>query len=165
MSASTQSAGLPSNIAERLFAEHVAQLERGEPVDFEAFCQAHPEHAQDLRRCHADWTNWLSVVERMSGLDAPPKAIGSLLDRLRRHTASADRFRVEGEVGRGGMGSVLRVWDEDLRRPLAMKVALPPSTTTFVCGEGGVMRNGFSTRVSSAARLVTEPSGAVTTTS
>ena len=125
MSASTQSAGLPSNIAERLFAEHVAQLERGEPVDFEAFCQAHPEHAQDLRRCHADWTNWLSVVERMSGLDAPPKAIGSLLDRLRRHTASADRFRVEGEVGRGGMGSVLRVWDEDLRRPLAMKVALP----------------------------------------
>jgi len=124
MSASTQSAGLPSTTAERLFAEHVARLERGEQVDFEAYCQAHPEHAQDLRRCHADWTNWLSVVERMSGLDAPPEAIGSLLDRLRRHTVSADRFRVEGEVGRGGMGSVLRVWDEDLRRPLAMKVAL-----------------------------------------
>ncbi|MBK7875282.1 MAG: SUMF1/EgtB/PvdO family nonheme iron enzyme [Planctomycetes bacterium] len=29
-----------------------------------------------------------------------------------------------GEVGRGGMGAVLKIWDEDLRRTLAMKVVL-----------------------------------------
>ena len=29
-----------------------------------------------------------------------------------------------GEVARGGMGAILRVYDDDLRRPLAMKVVL-----------------------------------------
>src|SRR5262249_27641268 len=31
-------------------------------------------------------------------------------------------YRVEEEIGRGGMGIVFRVWDDTLRRPLAMKV-------------------------------------------
>jgi serine/threonine protein kinase len=35
------------------------------------------------------------------------------------------RYAMKSEVGRGGMGAVLRVWDEDLRRHLAMKVVLP----------------------------------------
>ena len=32
------------------------------------------------------------------------------------------RYRVRRELARGGMGTILRVWDEDLRRNLAMKV-------------------------------------------
>ncbi|MEZ5966522.1 MAG: serine/threonine-protein kinase [Planctomycetota bacterium] len=32
------------------------------------------------------------------------------------------RYRALGELGRGGMGIVLHVWDEHLQRPLAMKV-------------------------------------------
>jgi protein kinase-like protein/sulfatase-modifying factor enzyme 1 len=31
---------------------------------------------------------------------------------------------MRGEVARGGMGAIIRVWDEELRRPLAMKVIL-----------------------------------------
>jgi serine/threonine protein kinase len=34
------------------------------------------------------------------------------------------RYEVRGEIGRGGMGAVLHVWDDDLRRSLAMKVIL-----------------------------------------
>ena len=34
------------------------------------------------------------------------------------------RYRVKGELARGGMGAILRVWDDDLRRNLAMKVLL-----------------------------------------
>jgi serine/threonine-protein kinase len=34
------------------------------------------------------------------------------------------RYRVEQEIARGGMGRVVRVFDEDFRRPLAMKVLL-----------------------------------------
>lgn len=34
------------------------------------------------------------------------------------------RYRMRREVGRGGMGAVLEVWDGDLRRRLAMKVLL-----------------------------------------
>ncbi len=32
------------------------------------------------------------------------------------------RFKVLGEVARGGMGTILRAWDDDLRRNLALKV-------------------------------------------
>ncbi len=34
------------------------------------------------------------------------------------------RYTVRGELARGGMGAILRVWDDDLRRNLAMKVLL-----------------------------------------
>src|SRR5262249_41622017 len=34
------------------------------------------------------------------------------------------RYRIEGEIARGGMGKVLRVFDEVFERPLAMKVLL-----------------------------------------
>ncbi|MEM7231576.1 MAG: protein kinase [Planctomycetota bacterium] len=33
-------------------------------------------------------------------------------------------FDYQGEIARGGMGAILRVWDKDLHRPLAMKVIL-----------------------------------------
>jgi tetratricopeptide (TPR) repeat protein len=35
-----------------------------------------------------------------------------------------DRYRIEGEIARGGMGVVLRAHDPDLNRPLAIKVLL-----------------------------------------
>jgi serine/threonine protein kinase len=38
---------------------------------------------------------------------------------------ATSRYEVRGEIDRGGMGAVLEVWDRELRRPLAMKVALP----------------------------------------
>ncbi|MCA8960062.1 MAG: SUMF1/EgtB/PvdO family nonheme iron enzyme [Planctomycetes bacterium] len=36
----------------------------------------------------------------------------------------ATRYLDRGEIARGGMGAIRRVWDDDLRRELAMKVAL-----------------------------------------
>ncbi|MEM7306440.1 MAG: protein kinase [Planctomycetota bacterium] len=34
------------------------------------------------------------------------------------------RYKVKHEIARGGMGAILRVWDDDLRRNLAMKVLI-----------------------------------------
>ena len=56
-----------------------------------------------------------------------------ILDRLEAHGMKQTRYRVRGEVARGGMGMILKVWDEDLRRNLAMKVVMEPTgdgTTT-----------------------------------
>ena len=52
----------------------------------------------------------------------PPS--GELLERLSKHAPKEPRYKLLGEVARGGMGAILRVWDEDLQRPLAMKVVL-----------------------------------------
>lgn len=40
-------------------------------------------------------------------------------------TPAPERFAVEGVIGRGGMGEILLVHDQDLRRQVAMKVLLP----------------------------------------
>jgi hypothetical protein len=48
----------------------------------------------------------------------------ALLDALKSRGPSSSRYRLKGEVAQGGMGVILRVWDEDLRRHLAMKVML-----------------------------------------
>ena len=50
-----------------------------------------------------------------------------ILARLQAHGARHSRYQSRGEVARGGMGAILRVWDEDLRRELAMKVVLGQS--------------------------------------
>ena len=52
---------------------------------------------------------------------------GELLQRLAAHALSWPRYKLEGEVARGGMGAILRVWDADLRRHLAMKVVAASS--------------------------------------
>ena len=56
---------------------------------------------------------------------------------------TATRYSLRGEVGRGGMAAVLRVWDENLHRPLAMKVIL---------GEGQAHRTGATPPTDSKLR-------------
>jgi WD40 repeat protein/tRNA A-37 threonylcarbamoyl transferase component Bud32 len=62
-------------------------------------------------------------LEPDSATSSRPISSG-LVERLHAHTPAATRYVVENEIARGGMGAILRVWDEDLRRTLAMKVVL-----------------------------------------
>ncbi|MCY2961554.1 MAG: SUMF1/EgtB/PvdO family nonheme iron enzyme [Planctomycetota bacterium] len=48
----------------------------------------------------------------------------ALAQRLAEHAPKQSRYKLEGEIARGGMGAILKIWDEDLRRHLAMKVIL-----------------------------------------
>ncbi len=45
-----------------------------------------------------------------------------VLERLACRKGAFGRYRLEEEIAQGGQGAILRVWDEDLRRQLAMKV-------------------------------------------
>ena len=133
---------------ESLFASVLAHREAGQEVDLEALCRAHPEHAEELRQLDEQWrrlddirhrfqpsASKTEILQEHADTDIDPRVrldgddsddfterlIGQLSDR----TPASIRYQTRGEVGRGGFGSVLRVWDEDLRRHLAMKVLLP----------------------------------------
>ncbi len=59
-----------------------------------------------------------------STLRSASPASGELLRRILAQGSKGARYKLRGEIARGGMGAILRVWDEDLGRELAMKVVL-----------------------------------------
>ncbi len=97
--------------AEEAYVEYLDRRSAGEPVEFEAFCAERPELAPALRDIHA---------------------LSSHLEKeLLPHDVPDDpRFEVRRELGRGGMGVVYEVFDNDLGRALAMKVVRAGSGTT-----------------------------------
>ncbi len=56
--------------------------------------------------------------------DPQSEAVAEVRIAHLRSTGASRRYRLGEEVARGGMGAILRVWDHDLRRNLAMKVML-----------------------------------------
>ncbi|MFT7542189.1 MAG: serine/threonine protein kinase, partial [Gammaproteobacteria bacterium] len=52
------------------------------------------------------------------------------IESLRSSSNSKQRYALKGEIGRGGMGAILEIFDRDLRRHLAMKVVLGSSGQT-----------------------------------
>jgi len=115
--------------AERLFERFVERVSAGEEPDFEALCREHPEAEPALRRQYVEWQAVLNdlrddVSLEPSAADDSSRSSDVVVGRLRKRSGEESRYEVLGEFARGGMGVVLRVWDRDLRRTLAMKVVL-----------------------------------------
>ncbi len=107
--------------ADTVFAAFVAQARTKDAMDIETVCRAHPALADELRRLHADWVfTGLAADESFAG--GSQRDWSEFVARLRRRHDDEPRYESRGEVARGGMGVVLRVFDKDLLRPLAMKV-------------------------------------------
>ena len=139
--------------AERVLSGWLRRSHEDDPSSFEELCDAHPDHAAEMRELHGTWERarsllqvlqrggW-SLAERMStrlpsevGSNVDPKmdrsveehdpgSVQAQLSQLCGRGPGSSRYRLGDEIARGGMGVVLRVWDEDLRRHLAMKVVL-----------------------------------------
>ncbi len=119
--------------AEEVLAEYIARREDGDELSFDAFCAEHADLDPVLRRLHANWQGFVRAAEA-AGRDrrrsvraarrADPSSARKLLQRLEARAQSGERYRFQEELARGGMGAILRVWDADLRRDLAMKVQL-----------------------------------------
>lgn len=135
---------LPLNLEDLL-----VRVRAGESIDFDALEHAHPDQRgviarlRDLAKALGSQGPPESFAERLrqkygEGVDPGVSLGGSeggdagqkdgpsseFLNRLRDRSGKRSRYKLEGEVARGGMGAILRVWDEDLRRQLAMKVIL-----------------------------------------
>ncbi len=135
--------------AESIFASYIARVEAGETIDFDAFCKEHAGNAEKLRELKASCEMLGPIlranlggsvsksIREVHGSEVDPNVeleadkpvsqedfSSEVLRRLSDHAGGYGRYKIRGEVARGGQGAVLRVWDEDLRRNLAMKVIL-----------------------------------------
>ena len=111
---------------------------REDAEDLEALCRERPELADRFKLLFEE----LSPEQAEEVLDAAareatagggpelPERLGALLARLQRHSDSASRYQVLEELARGGMGTILRVRQEELDRDLAMKVMLGEESVT-----------------------------------
>ncbi len=138
-----------SEEALRLFADWLAR--RGTEIEFTALLRSRPDLADELDSLHTEWRRLVvaggsaeppasvheRIVERFGegadpevslhgrGASAPGSTFAAArILKLAERSGSFGRYAIEGEIARGGMGAILRVWDADLRRHLAMKVAL-----------------------------------------
>ncbi|MEM7308331.1 MAG: serine/threonine-protein kinase [Planctomycetota bacterium] len=111
---SSRSGSSPHEPAHEVFEDYFSRLLAGDSVDFEDVCRAHPELDPDLRQLHRErrelQPRTLRPVPMRSAAPERP-----------------ERYGLRGRIGRGGMGEVHRVWDPDMRRYLAMKVAYGPT--------------------------------------
>ncbi len=142
---------MTSKRAEELLLEYLDLKDKGDPIAFDAFCARHPEHAAELATLLRGWQlAHDAIAERQGGpslaeriraklgdaaaADVTLPSVDStvveerteagLMSELKLRAPSSSRYQLRGEVAQGGMGMILRVWDEDLRRHLAMKVML-----------------------------------------
>jgi serine/threonine protein kinase/formylglycine-generating enzyme required for sulfatase activity len=152
-----------------LYAGYLDALEAGGGADFEELCCRHPERAADLRRLHQEWRDVEGLLERLGGVGSlerrlrgrhgaevdpaisledsgphsfDPAPASKLLTEITARGSGFARYEVRGEIGRGGQGAVLRVWDRDLRRSLALKILLEDRPA----GEGPESASRFETR-------------------
>lgn len=120
----------PQSIVSRLFSEFVAAAERGTPIDIAELCRANPEHADELRARYDAWCVIQRAVGpggesiRITGASTTDSAWKAFLAQLDSRGPAHSRYVFQGELARGGMGVIQRVFDQDAQRMLAMKVVL-----------------------------------------
>src|SRR5262245_25959291 len=93
---------------------------RGPPVSEESTSPSHPPPLLPLAETQMFETQDSTGPEAVQ-TDAAVDSLTALPENL---PAQAGRYLLIGEIGRGGMGIVLRAQDADLDRPLALKVLL-----------------------------------------
>ncbi len=134
---------------EEVIEQILAERRCGGSQGLEAVLQRHPEYAEELQDllpalemlerardrmpelhepdagsgAHTESTPALSPPGQRGAGTAP---LATVLERLAMRAAFFERYELRDEIGRGGQGTVLAVWDEDLHRSLAMKRMLEP---------------------------------------
>jgi formylglycine-generating enzyme required for sulfatase activity len=110
--------------AEEAFARGLAARDAGAHEPFAAWAAAQGELHAELHELHARWEAFQPVLARLVGARSEAELRAEeLRARLTRPGPRGARFELRGEVGRGGMGRVVRAFDPELGRELALKTA------------------------------------------
>jgi WD40 repeat protein/serine/threonine protein kinase/Tfp pilus assembly protein PilF len=114
-----ESGWIPGGPADAVFAKFVRANQEGREADLDDLCARHPDLAPALRVLHSAHLHGQSLLESRSFHDLLREHLGHDAAPL---LGAGRRYTVRGEIAAGGMGVVYRVFDEQLQRPLAMKV-------------------------------------------
>lgn len=138
--------------SEELFTANIAELdERGEER-LEELCDEHPSCAPYLRELYTEWRSVEDLFKkvipdrgtitadlapllgsiiagRQEGSQAEASSSQAALEAIRERLAAEGRYDVQEEFARGGMGAILKVFDRNIRRDMAMKVMLDRGLT------------------------------------
>jgi len=117
--------------ARELYEQHCARFASDDEVAWERLCAEHPQHGPELARLREEHIGWRALLRSLGtdqvqqrltpASELESRSVGAALERMRARSRSDTRYKVQGEIGRGGMGVVLRVWDTEMGRTLAMK--------------------------------------------
>lgn len=114
----------------KVFEKYLERLEAQEAESLDELIEHHPTLETELAGLAKAHEGLFAATRLSQGrLLSAERADATTLPSLRLVNRLEDRkresrYELLGELGRGGMGAVLRVHDEDLNRNLAMKVAL-----------------------------------------
>ncbi|MFT5464101.1 MAG: serine/threonine protein kinase, partial [Planctomycetota bacterium] len=96
-----------------------------------------PRQPEDVIRLTDQGSTFQDALSRIYGDESNPnvelhadsaeRVVSARISKLGAEGQPHQRYILKGEVGRGGMGAVLSIFDSDLRRNLAMKVVLGSS--------------------------------------
>jgi len=104
---------------ELLIDELTDRLQAGESIDFEAYAQVHPDHAEQLRKL-VPALEMMVHLKRSAVLGAARTSPPGRSNEL--ELGELGDFRLVREVGRGAMGIVYEAEQISLRRRVALKV-------------------------------------------
>ncbi len=132
-----------------VFADWLSERENGTRVEFDALVRKHPGLAARLAELHATWKRLAAAGDptnsaRREGIssrsatqslpfvspggerdeETGSELYSALIAQLSSRGSRFGRYKFHGEIARGGMGAILKIWDGELRRHLAMKVIL-----------------------------------------
>jgi formylglycine-generating enzyme required for sulfatase activity/serine/threonine protein kinase len=124
--------------AAAFLGEILERVEAG-TSSFEACCAERPHLVEELKELYAACHRLQSSdATRQSGAIEAEQFSSALLGRLAGRKAGFERYELRGEIARGGQGTVVQVWDDDLRRHLAMKVLVGKSGDSSSTGSRSV---------------------------
>ncbi|MFT5286335.1 MAG: serine/threonine protein kinase, partial [Planctomycetota bacterium] len=131
------------------FSDYLRRREQDPETEFDEFCRLRPNLTGQLQKLRDDWERATELFHKFGGAptltDRLKSTFGERIDldisleddeedssssssrvmqRLAKPGGLSKNYRSKNLVARDGMGAILSVWDEDLRRTLAMKIVL-----------------------------------------